>query len=262
LFSNTHTIHYRLTGEENTNHASAGVPAEQTAEGRTQMRLDSSGEGRMSSAWEVGIVPPVESTLDGHLMHKIPDFVTVHDPSLEVLSMLRVLFGLNYHWSEVYQAQAKLMPHLGDSDFINSKLVTKMNRQLQDPMMILTGQIPFWMAQIAVFAPFVFPFESRLQLFYVTAFDRDRAMQRLLDANPDLAAYRTASSSGSSSAHDTLLPRIERRKRTVSRKNLLTQTQTIMDEYAHCRQFLEIQYQDEVGTGLGPTLEFYSLVSK
>ena len=26
--------------------------------------------------------------------------------------------------------------------------------------------------------------------------------------------------------------------------------------------FLEIQYEGEVGTGLGPTLEFYSLVSK
>ena len=28
------------------------------------------------------------------------------------------------------------------------------------------------------------------------------------------------------------------------------------------RAILEIQYQDEVGTGLGPTLEFYALVSR
>ena len=27
------------------------------------------------------------------------------------------------------------------------------------------------------------------------------------------------------------------------------------------RAFLEIEYKDEVGTGLGPTLEFYSLLS-
>ncbi|OQV21334.1 E3 ubiquitin-protein ligase TRIP12 [Hypsibius exemplaris] len=265
LFTNTHTIHYRLAGEEN-NSATGGVPAEQNSSAVTSKAADT-GEGRVvNTVWDTGVIPPIESTLDGSLTHKVPDFVTIHDPSLEVLTMLRVLFGLNYHWSEVYQPQAKLMPHLSDCDFINSKLVTKMNRQLQDPMMILTGQIPFWMAQVAVYAPFLFPFESRLQLFYVTAFDRDRAMQRLMDANPELAAYRNTAHhhhpSGSGSGHDSLLPRIERRKRTVSRKNLLAQAQTIMDEYAHCRQFLEIQYQDEVGTGLGPTLEFYSLVSK
>lgn len=31
---------------------------------------------------------------------------------------------------------------------------------------------------------------------------------------------------------------------------------------ASSRALLEVQYHDEVGTGLGPTLEFYALVSK
>lgn len=35
-----------------------------------------------------------------------------------------------------------------------------------------------------------------------------------------------------------------------------------MNELAHSRSLLEIQYENEVGTGLGPTLEFYTLVSK
>lgn len=223
--------------------------------------VPSEGE-RNNNVWETGLIPCVDSALDCLLISKVPDFITITDPSLEVLTLLRALFGLNYHWSELYQPQSKLLPRLEDPDFSNSKLVTKMNRQLQDPMMILTGQIPFWMTQIAVYAPFLFPFESRLQLFYVTAFDRDRAMQRLLDSNPEMAGARNSLLGGSSSAHDHILPRIERRKRTVSRKNLLAQAQTIMDEYAQSRQFLEIQYQDEVGTGLGPTMEFYSLVSK
>ena len=35
-----------------------------------------------------------------------------------------------------------------------------------------------------------------------------------------------------------------------------------MSELSSSRSLLEIQYEGEVGTGLGPTLEFYSLVSK
>ena len=35
-----------------------------------------------------------------------------------------------------------------------------------------------------------------------------------------------------------------------------------MSELASSRSLLEIQYENEVGTGLGPTLEFYTLVSK
>ena len=35
-----------------------------------------------------------------------------------------------------------------------------------------------------------------------------------------------------------------------------------MTELASSRSLLEIQYENEVGTGLGPTLEFYTLVSK
>lgn len=35
-----------------------------------------------------------------------------------------------------------------------------------------------------------------------------------------------------------------------------------MEEVASSRALLEVQYQDEVGIGLGPTLEFYTLVSR
>lgn len=35
-----------------------------------------------------------------------------------------------------------------------------------------------------------------------------------------------------------------------------------MHEFAHTKALLEIQYENEVGTGLGPTLEFYALVSQ
>ena len=42
----------------------------------------------------------------------------------------------------------------------------------------------------------------------------------------------------------------------------MEQAEKILDEVASSRALLEVQYQDEVGTGLGPTLEFYTLVSR
>lgn len=35
----------------------------------------------------------------------------------------------------------------------------------------------------------------------------------------------------------------------------------LRQDFGHSKALLEIQYENEVGTGLGPTLEFYALVS-
>lgn len=142
----------------------------------------------------------------------------------------------------------------------------------------MTGNLPPWLAQIATACPFLFPFETRHLLFYATAFDRDRALQRLMDSAPELM------SGGDSSERVT--PRLDRRKRTVSREDILKQAEQVMQDMASSRALLEIQYENEVclhfsfrtqsftlvlifnfdftqvGTGLGPTLEFYALVSR
>ena len=63
-----------------------------------------------------------------------------------------------------------------------------MNRQLQDPIIIMTSNLPVWLKEVATACPFLFPFETRQLLFYVTSFDRDRALLRLLDSVPELGA--------------------------------------------------------------------------
>jgi len=75
------------------------------------------------------------------------------------------------------------------------------------------------------------------------------------------------------------VPKLDKKKRTIVRSNdLIKQADAILSEfalnnvgttsshaattsYAHKPALLEIQYENEVGTGLGPTLEFYALVS-
>lgn len=105
-------------------------------------------------------------------------------------------------------------------------------------------------------SPFVFPFECRHLLFYVVSFDRDRALQRLLEAGGE----RGGAAAGADA--ERVAPRLDRRKRTVQRHNVLRQAEHVMHEFAHSKALLEIQYENEVGTGLGPTLEFYALVSQ
>ena len=47
----------------------------------------------------------------------------------------------------------------------------------------------------------------------------------------------------------------------VSRKRILESAQKVMELYAKHKAVLELEYFNEVGTGLGPTLEFYTLLS-
>jgi len=39
-------------------------------------------------------------------------------------------------------------PLLSQQEFISSKLTAKVNRQLQDPLVIMTGNMPQWLSQI------------------------------------------------------------------------------------------------------------------
>lgn len=116
-------------------------------------------------------------------------------------------------------------------------------------------------------------------MLYATSFDRDRALQRLLDSAPELSG---------SDSQERVTPRLERRKRTISRTDILKQAEQVIQDLASSKALLEVQYVNEVsllcthslriaknrfqisnrwymlqvGTGLGPTLEFYALVSK
>ncbi|KAG2462275.1 TRIPC ligase, partial [Polypterus senegalus] len=170
--------------------------------------------------WHDGVCPTVTNPLEAYLISSPPESITFEDPSLDVILLLRVLHSISRYWFYLYD-NAVCKEIIPTSEFINSKLTAKANRQLQDPLVIMTGNIPSWLTELGKTCPFFFPFDTRQMLFYVTAFDRDRAMQRLLDTNPEI--------NQSDSQDSRVAPRLDRKK---------------------------------VGTGLGPTLEFYALVSQ
>lgn len=58
------------------------------------------------------------------------------------------------------------------------------------------------------------------------------------------------------------LGRVTRHKLRLSRDTLFLSGLKVLNKYGSSPSVLEIEYQDEVGTGLGPTLEFYASMSR
>ena len=141
-------------------------------------------------------------------MDKLPTTSNLDDPSLEVLCLLRALHALNRYWGTLYEGFTP-RPVINPVEFINSKMTAKVNRQLQDPIIIMTSNLPVWLKEVASMCPFLFPFETRQLLFYVTSFDRDRALLRLLDSVPELGA--------ADGGQERVTPDLDRKKRVIAR---------------------------------------------
>ncbi|XP_033487253.1 E3 ubiquitin-protein ligase TRIP12 isoform X3 [Epinephelus lanceolatus] len=252
IWTKTHTIWYKPVreDEDGSKDAVGGKRGRaQTAPTKTSPR----NAKKQDELWHDGVCPSVTNPLETYLTSEPPETITFDDPSLEVNLLLRVLHSISRYWFYLYE-NAACKEVISTSEFINSKLTAKANRQLQDPLVIMTGNIPTWLIELGKTCPFFFPFDTRQMLFYVTAFDRDRAMQRLLDTNPEI--------NQSDSQDSRVAPRLDRKKRTINRDELLKQAESVMQDLGSSRAMLEIQYENEVGTGLGPTLEFYALVSQ
>lgn len=256
IWVQTHTIYYRAVegGEQ------PRADTTTSKKGKGQPTKISS-RRKPDLLWNDGVVPGRVSPLVAAMRGALSSGVDVRDASLGALALLRALHALARHWHTLYRAAClpDLRPLVPNAHFVNAKLAAKANRQLQDPLVIMTGNLPPWLKKIAYACPFVLPFECRHLLFYVVSFDRDRALQRLLEAGGERGVGAGAGGGG---AEERVAPRLDRRKRTVQRHNVLRQAEHVMHEFAHSKALLEIQYENEVGTGLGPTLEFYALVSQ
>ena len=57
--------------------------------------------------------------------------------------------------------------------------------------MITVGNLPAWIPQIARACPFLFPMETRNSIFFITTFDRERALKQLAILNPQSVANRS-----------------------------------------------------------------------
>lgn len=112
--------------------------------------------------------------------------------------------------------------------------------------------MPDWANELPQHFSFLFPFETRYSYLQQTSFGYRRLIARYANAQT------------SSGRRDELMPlnRIVRQKCRIARTQILESAMRVMDLFGAIDGILEIEYFDEIGTGLGPTLEFFSLVSR
>ncbi|CDK13343.1 E3 ubiquitin-protein ligase [Caenorhabditis elegans] len=171
--------------------------------------------------------------------------------------------------SRIQQAmpEAEITPNV----FISDKLTLKVTQVLSDALVVAARSLPEWCSRLVYKYPCLFTVETRNMYMQATAFGVSRTivwLQQRRDAAVERA--RGSAQAGNSSAarqhdryHEYRVGRLrhERVKVTRAEETLLDQAIRLMKFHADRKAVLEIEYTNEEGTGLGPTLEFYALVA-
>lgn len=202
------------------------------------------------------ITPPADSKMGNSEM---PQSLSDHPITSGILRLLGILHGLNANMDDLISDNREQLKANAEplSQFVNTKLTAKLNRQLEEPLIVASNCLPSWSEDLARLYPFLFPFETRHLFVQSTSFGYSRSMTRWQNSQPT-----------SDSRHDRhrderpFLGRLQRQKVRISRTRILESAMKVMHLYGHSPSVLEVEYFEEVGTGLGPTLEFYSSVSK
>ncbi|KAI0794507.1 hypothetical protein C8Q74DRAFT_1365946 [Fomes fomentarius] len=177
-------------------------------------------------------------------------------PHAKILRVLRVLHKLNAQESErATSVTAKRI--LPPSAFVNNKLTAKLTRQLEEPMIVASSCLPDWALDLPQHFPFLFPFATRYNFLQSTSFGYARLILKWQSQQQNRGQDNSRRDDGVG-----FLGRLQRQKVRISRKHILESAVKVFELYGSSSSILEVEYFEEVGTGLGPTLEFYSLVSK
>lgn len=163
------------------------------------------------------------------------------------------------------------LANISPSVFISDKLTLKVTQVLSDALVVAARALPEWCSRLVYKYPCLFTVETRNMYMQATAFGVSRTivwLQQRRDAAVERA--RGSAQAGNSSAarqhdryHEYRVGRLrhERVKVTRAEETLLDQAIRLMKFHADRKAVLEIEYTNEEGTGLGPTLEFYALVA-
>ncbi|KAL0347225.1 UNVERIFIED_CONTAM: E3 ubiquitin-protein ligase UPL4 [Sesamum calycinum] len=184
-------------------------------------------------------------------------------PTYDILSLLKSLEGINrlrFHLMSRERTCAFAEGRTDDLDklnlavsevpqneFVNKKLTEKLEQQMRDPMAVSVGAMPAWCTQLMAWCPFLFGFEARCKYFHLAALGRSPVQTHSM-------SHGNAGGSGGRQQ--------SRRKILVHRNKILESAAQMKELHAHQKAQFEVEYDEEVGTGLGPTLEFYTLVCK
>ena len=190
---------------------------------------------------------------------RLPASLETNPTTASILSLLGVLHELNQIVDDMQDSTSAgvILQAEPLASFINTKLTAKMNRQLEEPLIVASSCLPGWSEDLARLFPFLFPFETRYLFLQSTSFGYSRSMARWQNSQSENDERRDRRRDDR-----PLMGRLQRQKVRISRSRILESAVKVMEMYGASPSVLEVEYFEEVGTGLGPTLEFYSTVSK
>ena len=207
--------------------------------------------------------PPEPNTLPSSADIKtfidLPDSLHKNHVTSKILRLLDFLHDINSNLGNILNDSATSYLHLHTepaAQFVNTKLTAKLNRQLEEPLIVASLCLPQWSEDLVRLYPFLFPFEARYLYLQSKYFGYHRAIERWTHAQTD--------DSRRDRRRDDrpYLTTPKKQKVRIARERLFDSAVKVLDLYASANASLEVEYFYEVGTGLGPTMEFYSNVSK
>lgn len=150
-----------------------------------------------------------------------------------------------------------------DEDFQCNSLTSKLLRQLSDPLAICTGSIPTWCMELSGTCRFLFPQSARRLLHHRCSLGLGRALHHVQQQRPAAAGGGAAGQEAQRRLEgEVAVASIPRQKVRISRQRILESAIKVMDLYGNSSTILEVEFVGEVGTGSGPTLEFYAQVAE
>ena len=188
--------------------------------------------------------PPSQSTLtaqnenDQYDVSRLPASLDGHPITSTILSLLRILHDLNGSIDDVRETLGRAGVKLYAeplASFINTKLTAKMNRQLEEPLIVASNCLPDWATDLARTFPFLFPFETRHLFLQSTSFGYARSMVRWQNNQAENDDRRDR-------RRDDRPPmgRPQRQKVRISRSRILESALKVMEMYGPGPSVLEV----------------------
>ncbi|KAG1971589.1 E3 ubiquitin-protein ligase HECTD1 [Pimephales promelas] len=184
----------------------------------------------------------------------------------DVLQLLRILFTIGGEPSSGRTLQEdveELQFNASPEEFTSKKITTKILQQIEEPLALASGALPDWCEQLTSKCPFLIPFETRQLYFTCTAFGASRAIVWLQNRREaTMERSRPSTTVRRDDPGEFRVGRLKHERVKVPRgESMMEWAESVMQIHADRKSVLEVEFQGEEGTGLGPTLEFYALVA-
>ncbi|XP_056283262.1 E3 ubiquitin-protein ligase HECTD1 isoform X2 [Pseudoliparis swirei] len=184
----------------------------------------------------------------------------------DVLQLLRILYIIGGDGTPTHTLQEdfeELQFNASPEEFTSKKITTKILQQIEEPLALASGALPDWCEQLTSKCPFLIPFETRQLYFTCTAFGASRAIVWLQNRREaTMERSRPSTTVRRDDPGEFRVGRLKHERVKVPRGEAMMEwAESVMQLHADRKSVLEVEFQGEEGTGLGPTLEFYALVA-